>query len=273
MTDQGPIVSQSDKRTPDVVERLGADHPLKQLGAFEYELRTYMGHTNYAVVQTRLDEASAVLNRSLPATAGADLYPAPEKYNRGGEDCTGSTSSDGASAMQEAIAEMDRFDRYSPDIARADREAAFRKAVSNLVIAARTTGGVAGRDEGLCQACDAVEAFFAITAKNHSASERASRTVIGDILSRFRDGTLDLQQAIQAILDHNAAASKTLSPDTARADREAIERGVRFYCRGYVHDSHGEDRIYFSGILISGLVDAIADALSKGGGTTEGSQG
>lgn len=223
MTDQGPIVSQSDKRTPDVVERLGADHPLKQLGArladlldadnwnniepfllelaaaghrasrlegalsnltrevtgmfgaFEYELRTYMGHTNYAVVQTRLDEASAVLNRSLPATAGADLYPAPEKYNRGGEDCTGSTSSDGASAMQEAIAEMDRFDRYSPDI--------------------------------------------------------------------------------------------------ARADREAIERGVRFYCRGYVHDSHGEDRIYFSGILISGLVDAIADALSKGGGTTEGSQG
>lgn len=69
------------------------------------------------------------------------------------------------------------------------------------------------------------------------------------------------------------AAAETLSPDTARADREAIERGVRFYCRGYVHDSHGEDRIYFSGILISGLVDAIADALSKGGGTTEGSEG
>lgn len=36
----------------------------------------------------------------------------------------------------------------------------FRKAVGVLVVAARTSGGVAGRDEGLCAALDAVEAFY-----------------------------------------------------------------------------------------------------------------
>lgn len=36
----------------------------------------------------------------------------------------------------------------------------FVKAVSSLVIAARTSGGVAGRDETLCKALDDVEAFY-----------------------------------------------------------------------------------------------------------------
>jgi hypothetical protein len=36
----------------------------------------------------------------------------------------------------------------------------FLAAVKRLVIAGRTTGGTAGRDEGLCAALDAVEAHL-----------------------------------------------------------------------------------------------------------------
>ena len=37
---------------------------------------------------------------------------------------------------------------------------ALREAAERLVDMARTTGGVAGRDEELCAACDAVEAML-----------------------------------------------------------------------------------------------------------------
>lgn len=41
-----------------------------------------------------------------------------------------------------------------------DREKQLEKALADLVMHARTSGGTAGRDEGLCASCDRAEAIL-----------------------------------------------------------------------------------------------------------------
>lgn len=72
-------------------------------------------------------------------TAGADLYQTPEKYNRGGEDCTGSTSSDGDGERLASIHHSQVMpgpsEILSPDTARVDREALRDAFIENIYLA------------------------------------------------------------------------------------------------------------------------------------------
>lgn len=56
-------------------------------------------------------------------------------------------------------AALNRIDELSP--LRTLPDGSFIRAVKDLCVAARTTGGTAGRDEGLCAALDRVEAMLA----------------------------------------------------------------------------------------------------------------
>jgi hypothetical protein len=64
--------------------------------------------------------------------------------------------------------------------------AAFKKAAGKLAAMARTSGGVAGRDEGLCAACDEVEKLIA------GAKQLPSPA----------DSHADLVKALEEIRDH-----------------------------------------------------------------------
>lgn len=69
------------------------------------------------------------------------------------------------SRLADLVADMEQFDSKNR-LAAGSRAllrteiAPFVKAVERLVLAARTSGGTAGRDEGLCGACAEVELFL-----------------------------------------------------------------------------------------------------------------
>ena len=136
-----------------------------------------------SIVTLRMDDAESVLSKLVEAAGRADAVPALDVLMR----------ERGLPTVADALGYSRNFASANPALSQTTRDhieglcsmleiaaqhppvepedSLFIGTVRKLVIAARTSGGTAGRDDGLCAALDAVEAML---------SEPAARAQVGE---------------------------------------------------------------------------------------------
>lgn len=99
--------------------------------------------------------------------------------------------------------------------------ATFKKAAGKLAAMARTSGGVAGRDDGLCGACDEVERLIAEAkplpspSNSHAELVRALEEIVSPIATLKKRAEADGR--VLSEMAHSICNSASYLQDIARA--------------------------------------------------------